>query len=917
MASFTDKVTTFDPYVSQQPVEAMVQVGMMKQQQYDTNLQKIYQSMSNVAGMDIMRDSDQAYLKNKMDDTSKKLRMYAAGDFSQSNLTRGVNNMINSIADDEVVKTAVQSTAKVRNEVGKMTAAQKAGKSSVVNEWALNTQIGNWLQGTEAGESFSGAWTPYKDVDEKLMKIYKDLPDKDKVTENIFKRDAKGNTLYFGPNKQVSTDPSTGWEPQIDDVMLHQEIKGKSANKIMSAFMASLDADDLRQLDLNASYHYRNAVPETFTSEIKDYGEKLKKSYKKNIASIAKELTTNTGLKADEIEKLEMAMKSYQDDLDKGVIDKQVNEQLATINDPTKFEEYKRSVYKSKYLLDKANSLENESISTLWKESPKWNARMKVKEYDLRVSKYQLDELYKRKNFELAEKKWLTEQAEKADLANPTTIVEDLPLENNQEPKTYAKLAEELAMYTATPENPITLKDGTTIEQGEIYKLNQKGLAAINLEIDKDIKADVLENLYLENRYNPSELDKNDKKIVNTKQFKEYYEKRVELDNEKLRLQSTFAGATDATKHFDKELDLFMNEDRGFVSEQSNFTLKETKQFSDDINRFTKKVGSTLGGGIPGAALKGDVTTVIDTKGLRRLYADTKFEELIDIMEKPPKERTIWENTTLRGFDRTQEEISGTTTNIKTRQKEARNLYVKQFTPKTYSQVAHLRPAEKDTKAFYNSVAQQMLNALAKAEANGGKFEGTDVELEDSDIISANNLLSGNKANIKVVKHADGSGSATISLNEGNIKVPLSSDEISKIPQLAITNPFNDALLQIKSSSSNSTNLFPGDKDEPAYSYYSGKNFPRLARTDMANRVKADIEGSSFNVYSDDEYTNNEFGNTQNKFSLKIHYNIGNNKWITFDTSNEFMSLEDIYSDMKRLSPQMIEHYIKEYQNKN
>ena len=41
MASFTDNIPQFNPYVQQLPVEAMVSVGMEKQRRYDEGLQKI------------------------------------------------------------------------------------------------------------------------------------------------------------------------------------------------------------------------------------------------------------------------------------------------------------------------------------------------------------------------------------------------------------------------------------------------------------------------------------------------------------------------------------------------------------------------------------------------------------------------------------------------------------------------------------------------------------------------------------------------------------------------------------------------------------------------------------------------------------------------------------------------------------
>ena len=47
MASFTDNPNIqFNPYISQLPVEAMVQVGMQKQQRYDEGVQKIQSQMT-------------------------------------------------------------------------------------------------------------------------------------------------------------------------------------------------------------------------------------------------------------------------------------------------------------------------------------------------------------------------------------------------------------------------------------------------------------------------------------------------------------------------------------------------------------------------------------------------------------------------------------------------------------------------------------------------------------------------------------------------------------------------------------------------------------------------------------------------------------------------------------------------------
>ena len=84
MASFTDNIPTFNSYVQQLPVEAMVSVGQAKQQQYNEGIQKIQTNIDNVAGMDIVRDVDKEYLQSKLNQLGNDTRLFAAADFSDA-----------------------------------------------------------------------------------------------------------------------------------------------------------------------------------------------------------------------------------------------------------------------------------------------------------------------------------------------------------------------------------------------------------------------------------------------------------------------------------------------------------------------------------------------------------------------------------------------------------------------------------------------------------------------------------------------------------------------------------------------------------------------------------------------------------------------------------------------------------------
>ena len=145
MASFTDKIPQFNPYVQQLPVEAMVKVGMAKQQQYDEGVQRIQTNIDNVAGMDIARDVDKKYLESKLNALGNNLKAVAAGDFSNFQLVNSVNGMTNQITKDKNVRNAVSSTAWLRKQQAEMEKAISEGKSSQENQWDFEEKANRYL----------------------------------------------------------------------------------------------------------------------------------------------------------------------------------------------------------------------------------------------------------------------------------------------------------------------------------------------------------------------------------------------------------------------------------------------------------------------------------------------------------------------------------------------------------------------------------------------------------------------------------------------------------------------------------------------------------------------------------------------------------------------------------------------------
>ena len=175
MASFTDILPQFNPYIQQLPVDAMVQVGMEKQRRYDEGVQKIQTQIDNIAGMDVIRDVDKAYLQSKLNELGNNLKTVAAGDFSNFQLVNSVSGMANQIGKDPIIQGAVGSTAWYRKQRADMEKAIADGKSSQQNQWDFSQKVNSWLSSTDVNQRFTDRYTPYIDVDKKFLDVLKSI----------------------------------------------------------------------------------------------------------------------------------------------------------------------------------------------------------------------------------------------------------------------------------------------------------------------------------------------------------------------------------------------------------------------------------------------------------------------------------------------------------------------------------------------------------------------------------------------------------------------------------------------------------------------------------------------------------------------------------------------------------------------
>lgn len=371
MASFTDIIPQFNPYVQQLPVEAMVQVGMEKQKRYDEGIQKIQQSIDTIAGLDVARDVDKAYLQSKLNELGNNLMFVAAGDFSNFQLVNSVDGMAKQLAYDPNVQSAVSSTAWYRKQKTEMEKAISEGKSSQSNIYDFNEQANRWMSSDKVGENFKGRYTQYTDVKKKAIEAIKALHPNLQKYDIPFEVDGNGKI-------NIS---------KIADVMQRYKIEGIDENQIEQAIRATMTPDDLNQLRIDAKYEFRGAgVDQLVAKANTDYTNRRTQVVESLALLETQKKTTTDPTKLTQIDdRISMYKELLGGDGKPGILAEQLakNIELATTNP----DEVKYSIYKNGFIQEFANAFKWQSQEMEYVKNPIREQMNWVAEQRLRVQK--------------------------------------------------------------------------------------------------------------------------------------------------------------------------------------------------------------------------------------------------------------------------------------------------------------------------------------------------------------------------------------------------------------------------------------------------------------------------------------------------------------------------------------------------
>lgn len=265
MSSFTDVAQTFTPYVETTPVQAMVAVGMQKEQDFKQGIAKVQAYVDTIAGLDIAKEEGKQYVSSKLNEVKEGIAKNLSGDFSDSRITNQIGGAAVHIYKDPIVQNAVISTGNYRKGIADIEAARKAGKSNIANETVFIDSANEWLSDKNVSTSFKDSFVPYTDKIDIFLKYWKETNPTENPDEDMTRINSKG-------------------EREINPVIF----KGKTAEQVQAVWnLVKGDANVQQQLQIDGKFMFRGKKPSEIYQGIEERANQIIKKNEELILSLS------------------------------------------------------------------------------------------------------------------------------------------------------------------------------------------------------------------------------------------------------------------------------------------------------------------------------------------------------------------------------------------------------------------------------------------------------------------------------------------------------------------------------------------------------------------------------------------------------------------------------------------------------
>jgi hypothetical protein len=297
MASFTDQIMQFNPYVQQLPVEEMLRVGVYKQQKYEEGVQKVQSYIDNVAGLDVIRGVDKQYLQSKLNELGGKLKSVAAGDFSNFQLVNSVGGMATQIVKDSTVQNAVQSTAWYRKQRSLIEKDIQEGKADPSNVDNFDKFANSWINSTKPGESFSKNYIPHFDVFKFTKETFDAVLPDGFSFDQVFQLDKNGKPITV---KSLDKKGRVVETPVYSTTMTRLEREGRFPKKVQETLQQVFsDPRVSRQLGITGEYNYKNYGEDNLITKLQGQKEDIESVLEEKLLQLNVDLNNGQDVQKD------------------------------------------------------------------------------------------------------------------------------------------------------------------------------------------------------------------------------------------------------------------------------------------------------------------------------------------------------------------------------------------------------------------------------------------------------------------------------------------------------------------------------------------------------------------------------------------------------------------------------------------